>query len=597
MLLVRLLDRQRGLVETLRFVISDDGEVGILAGDPGVLDFDRVLPTASGEVTRELPRTWLRALAAAEGERFELHLREVPRAAAARPAENDPNVAAARPAENDPNAAAASPAENDPRQLSFTGGVPGWKRRRARLAAQARLGMRRRPRIGPRGGKALSAAPAPGTPRASLSGEQAPSVARVSDGLPAIGGAAGSRSAGAATSGSGGAGSRLMRNAAANAALELAGTGDGSLVAWNPRTGLWGDGNPAAWWQSAIDLYSLVRYLEVAHKSTPAYQRLIETTYRLNISLPGTNMPRDFANEFMDDTAWWGIAWLEASEYELGVRHDVRDARRFLAVAEWDASYIYSRPRPCRTEGIEWQIAYPPDTITNAEFITLAARLALLRQQPGALHDASKAQTWLSDAQQILGWLQSSGLVDLGNGIVRDGYNGRCKAVGGPLTYTQGEIAEALVRLGEATRQARYYELAAGFLNHALTRSSRMLADGVLQEPCEAERGLCSTGARAIDQTIYKGVLVDAVADWTQATGATTYDYFLTLQARAVLANSASDGEQLTLCQTAHTCQIGFYWARRVAPLQAPMPVNAGTQASGLEALVDGLIAQRFGVG
>jgi hypothetical protein len=387
-----------------------------------------------------------------------------------------------------------------------------------------------------------------------------------------------------------------LRRAATNAAVELAGSGDGSIVAWDGQTGLWGDGNPAAWWQSAIDLYTLVRYLEATRTTTPGYQQLISTTYRISIRLPGTNMPRDFANEYMDDTAWWGVAWLEAAEYELRYRHDLADARRYLAVAEWDASYIYSQPRPCRTQGIEWQVAYPPDTITNAEFVALAARLALLLHQRGPLHNQAGSARWLTDASQILGWMEGSGLLDLNSGTVKDGYNGRCQPVGGALTYTEGEVAEALVRMGEATGQASYYNEAAAFINHITNRNSHMLADGILQDPCEAQRGLCSAGGRAIDQTIYKGVVVDAVADWALATDSSTYDDFLDLQANAVIDNAASDGRTLTSCQSPHACQIGFYWSRKVAPAQAPMPVNAGTQAAGLAALVDALMVAHLGV-
>jgi hypothetical protein len=109
----------------------------------------------------------------------------------------------------------------------------------------------------------------------------------------------------------------------------------------------------------------------------------------------------------------------------------------------------------------------------------------------------------------------------------------------------------------------------------------------VLQEPCEARRGLCSRGPRALDSSVYKGLFVNAVADWSAATGSLLYDAFLVDQARAVLANAASDGRALTGCQTPADCQLGYYWSRRISPALAPMPVNAGTQFSGLSALVD----------
>ena len=36
------------------------------------------------------------------------------------------------------------------------------------------------------------------------------------------------------------------------------------------------------------------------------------------------------------------MAWFEAARYELYYRHDVADARRFLAVAEYDVADIRS---------------------------------------------------------------------------------------------------------------------------------------------------------------------------------------------------------------------------------------------------------------
>jgi len=596
MLLVRVLDRERGSQEVLRFMIAEDGEIGVLSGDAALVDFQRGLPGPSGEVSRQQPREWLQALAVALRPRFEVRVAEATAAGTA-----GVELELGMDAHQDHAA----------------------ERRSARLRGLVyalaglleRLGGGRRPRLGRAarvlapmllvlvaGGVVLwrsgvlSAAPAPGTPRPALSGEAPPPVAAVPSG--GGGGAPGASGAADPQQGSatGAAQTAWLRQAATNAAVELAGSGDGSIVAWNAQTGLWGDGNPAAWWQSAIDLYTLVRYLEATGTTAPAYQQLIATTYRINIRLPGTNMPRDFANEYMDDTGWWGVAWLEAAEYELLYRHDLADARRYLAVAEWDARYIYSQPRPCHTQGIEWQVAYPPDTITNAEFVTLAARLALFLRQPGPLHDAAAAAKWLKDASRILGWMEGSGLVNLAGGSVKDRYNGRCQPVGGALTYTEGEVAEALVRMGEATNNPSYYNQAAAFLNHIMNRSSHMLAGGVLQDPCEAQRGLCSAGGwQAIDQTIYKGVVVDAVADWALATNSSTYDAFLQLQAKAVVDNAASDGRTPSSCQTPHTCQIGFYWSRKVPPAQAPIPVNAGTQAAGLAALVDALMVAHLG--
>lgn len=94
----------------------------------------------------------------------------------------------------------------------------------------------------------------------------------------------------------------------------------------------------------------------------------------------------------MDDTAWWGMGWLDAARHEVTVRHDVSDADRYLSLAEADASYIYSRPRPCHTQGIEWQVDYPADAIANEEFVAYAAQLSApspARREPSQSADLS----------------------------------------------------------------------------------------------------------------------------------------------------------------------------------------------------------------
>ena len=73
-----------------------------------------------------------------------------------------------------------------------------------------------------------------------------------------------------------------------------------------------------------------------------------------------------------------------------------------------------------------------------------------MRQAPGPLQSPALAHTWLADAQRILSWLEHSGLVNMRTGNVRDHYNGRCQAAGGAVTYTEGEMAEALTQMGGA---------------------------------------------------------------------------------------------------------------------------------------------------
>jgi hypothetical protein len=396
-----------------------------------------------------------------------------------------------------------------------------------------------------------------------------------------------------------------VAQAASNAAIELAGSGDYSVVRWFPDWGLWGKhdappGSPIGWnspywWQSALDLRALVRYLEQTHDTSPIYEHIIQRTFALNVRRPHSNMPVNFGNEFMDDTAWWGLAWLEAARYELNIRHDLAEAMRFMSVAEWDANDVWSSPRPCHSQGIAWQLGnFPPDTITNAEFAALAAELAQVQGQPGPWLNKAAAAKWTREAWQILWWLRHSRLINVRTGHVYDGFgmtNGVCFVSGGALTYTEGETADALVQMGLATGQRKYLVQAGHFISYALSPVTQMTYNGVLQEPCEAQPHMCHGGRRLSDSTAWKPVLVDAVADWRAATRSTVFDWFLARQARAVIANAASDGRRLTHCQTAHECQFSFYWARAIPPDASQLPVGPGSQEAGLSVLTDALSA------
>jgi Glycosyl hydrolase family 76 len=389
-----------------------------------------------------------------------------------------------------------------------------------------------------------------------------------------------------------------LNEAAANATAELVGSGDKSSIQWLANWGLWGNHNAAPgarvnwgspyWWQSALDLRALVRYLEQTHNSNPIYQQVIDETFERNINRPGTPVPANFGNEFMDDTVWWGLAWLEAARYELNDRHDLTDATRFMRVAEWDANRAWSSPRTCRSQGITWKLGTPPDTVTNAEFIALAAELAQAQEHPGPWFDKATAIKWKTEAWQILWWLENTRLINVRTGHVWDGLDAQCYDSGGALTYTEGETADALVQMGLATGWRKDIVEAKRFIAYALSPKSNMTYRGVLQEPCEATATHCRNATLLADSTVWKGIFIDAVADWRAATRSREYDAFLIKQAQAIIDNSASDGARETTCQTPHDCQLGFFWSRRMPPNDV-VPPGPGSQESALSALTDAL--------
>jgi Glycosyl hydrolase family 76 len=361
---------------------------------------------------------------------------------------------------------------------------------------------------------------------------------------------------------------------------ELLGSGDHSPVSWNSKTGLWGGHMPANWWQSALAVSTIVRYAERTGGGSPVYQRVLERVYKRNV---GSRARPKFTNQFMDDTAWWGLAWLDAAQYELYYRGNRRDAARFLAVAEYDGRYIAAQPRPCG--GIPWGIGFPPDAVANAQFIALAARLYRVLSAPGPFHASGHAARWLNDAQAALGWLEDSGMINLRAGMVYDSLDRRCRVTGGALTYTQGEVAEALVQTGLALGDPGYADQASAFLTWAVGPDSGLTANGILQERCEAIPGRCAQQRFRRDLPAYKGLLVDALSDWESATRRSDFDAFLRAQAAAVLANAIrGPGNRPGHCANPRGCQFAFSWTGRPDP--APIGVTLGGQESALDALV-----------
>jgi hypothetical protein len=359
---------------------------------------------------------------------------------------------------------------------------------------------------------------------------------------------------------------------------ELLGSGDHSPVAWNPRTALWGASTGDFWWQSALAVTALVRYAERVHSVAPAYQRVLLATYRHNVY--GSRW--QFANSYMDDTAWWGLAWLAASQYELWYRHDLKDATRFLATAEWEARYIAAHPRPCG--GIEWSVGTPPNTIANAQFITLTAELYRYRSSPGPFYNPGTAATWMSDAQNAFAWFQSSGLINVQTGRVIDSLTPACRLTGSSLTYTEGAVADALTQMGNIVGDSSYYQQAAAFLDYTASPASGLTSGGILQEHCEAVIGACSRVQFRTDLPAFKGIFINAVVDYENSTHSTAYSGFLQTQAKAVVQNAIrGPSNDIAHCATPHTCQFSFHWTGERDP--APLGVMVGGQVSALDAL------------
>ncbi len=368
---------------------------------------------------------------------------------------------------------------------------------------------------------------------------------------------------------------------------------------WNYQTGLWGAHSLSHWWQSALALRTLVRYAEDTNDTDAGVQAILQRTFQREAGHTPDEPPfaiasNDFVNPFMDDTAWWGLAWLEASKYELNVRHDLADARTFLRTAVHDATYVEKSQRSCG--GIEWQIGFPTDTITNAEYITLSAALANYLNGAGPLQDTAGASKWLSQATGQMQWLESHKLVNISAGTVHDSLNAACNGlVAGPITYTEGQVADALVQIGAVKHDPSYYKQANNFLHYVVSKQSGMVdAKGIVQEPCERATLGCLTSGSYLDSLPWKGILVQGFSDYAAATGDPRYDGFLRRQAWAVVHNAIlGPNSQPGNCSSPSSCQFVFYWGWPLTPSRSEF-VDQATQMDALDALTASLALRPY---
>jgi hypothetical protein len=366
-------------------------------------------------------------------------------------------------------------------------------------------------------------------------------------------------------------------------------------VRWNYTSGLWGGDELSHWWQSAIVLRAVVRYLEHTDTVGPIYQTVLERAYSVQVQHPWAIASANFVNMYGDDTGWWGLAWLEAANYEQQYLHNPSQAQTFLSTAEYDARHMMGFRKSCG--GFIWEVGDPANTATNAEFIALAAELYAFRNAAGPFHDSALAGQWLRAARSDLNWLEHSGLVNMQTGQVSDRLTFSCHAVGGPLTYTEGQTAEALVQMGNALHQPSYYAQAERFLNFIATpRLSGMdTPAGVLQEQCESQPSECAPAGQPrsslagtpdeafLDQLVYKGIVAEALDDYVRGTGSPLYKAYLRRQATAIVYNAISSGDgHPGNCASPTSCQFAFRWGW---PLTATDPVTAATQMSALAAL------------
>jgi predicted alpha-1,6-mannanase (GH76 family) len=329
----------------------------------------------------------------------------------------------------------------------------------------------------------------------------------------------------------------------ARPAVDRAGAAADALAhSYDPYPGWW----PSSWWNSAAALTALVDHGD--HR----YDWLVARTFDQNkgtfpAGQRGTDpIEGNFESRAVDDSAWWGLAWVAA--------YDHTGDRRYLAMATTIAGYVHRYWDPATCGGGVWwdrERTYK-NAVTSGLYLRLAA--SVHRRTPGDT-------AWLARTRTAAAWYLGSGLVN-GANLVNDGLTRDCRNNGQTVwTYNQGLAIGGLVEAWRATGDGALLDAARRLADAALTGLTR---DGVLTESCDVGQSTCDD-----NQKQFKGIFSRYLADLAVVTGSSAYQAFAQRQADSIWAR---DRDPLN--------RIGQRWAGG-----SPNQLDWRTQASGLGAL------------
>jgi hypothetical protein len=324
------------------------------------------------------------------------------------------------------------------------------------------------------------------------------------------------------------------------ATTRAAGAVDALMWSYEPYAAWWA----SSWWNSAVAVTAVA--------DAGGFDAAMARTFDVNrVAFPAGGrssdpIEGDFVSRAIDDSAWWGLAWIAVYDRT----HDAR----YLTEATTIASYVHGFWDTGTCGGGVWwnrERTYK-NAVTSGLYLRLTA----------SLHTRISGDTvWGQRARTAGDWYLNSGLINA-SGLVNDGLTSSCANNGQTVwTYNQGLGIGGLVELWRATGVTSYLDAARRLADAAM---SRLTSGGVLVESCDAANS-CDD-----NQKQFKGIFMRYFGDLANATGSATYRAFAQKQADALWG---ADRDSLN--------RVGERWAGGT-----PNVTDWRTQASGLEAVL-----------
>jgi len=276
-----------------------------------------------------------------------------------------------------------------------------------------------------------------------------------------------------------------------------------------------GQWDTTGWWNAANCLTTIIDYMKVTNDRTFIYA--IDTTFEKNKN----QFEGNFCNDYLDDTAWWGLAWVGA--------FDLTGDQKYLDTAKITADFMYTFTDDRCGGGVYWSNARKyKNAITNELFIKLAA----------AIHNRIQGDTkYLNWAVEVWQWFDKSGMINNQN-LINDGLNDNCQNNGDVTwTYNQGVILGGFVELFKATGDRGYLDRARKIADAAVA-SSYLNPNGILHEPCDNNGNDCGG-----DGPSFKGVFGRNMGELNAALDDKPYTEYLRNNANKIYENRNTIGQ------------------------------------------------------